>query len=304
MKKENKFGLIPGMGRGVELLNELRPYVRQCGARRRGAWKLGERKLLDFLLVYIEEGQGRFVIDGESYDVVPGDLYCIPPATTHFMEGYAPTMVCPFVHFDLVYRPIESHWDFSIPEGMLDLSDFSPLMHPPVTKELHERLSGKIETYTNQRVGSIIHEIVEEASRAQPYSQLIMSGLMLNAIAEIFRGQDGVLESCNAYVSSLEGAAEYIRIHCSEQVSMDIPAKMCSIAPSYFRRLFRLQFGCSPRDYLRRARIQMAKELMLTSRLNMTEIAFKVGYATVHSFSRAFRAEEGIAPSQYRVIGE
>lgn len=303
LSQSKDVGTIPGMGVGVELLSELRPYVRQCGAERRGAWRIEERALLDYLLVYIEEGRGMFEIDGVRYDAEVGDLFCVPPATVHLLEGYAPSMVCPFVHFDLVYRAVESHWDFSVPDGMTDLTDFAPLMHPPVSKELSQRLIGKINSYTTRRVGDLLHKISAESARAQPYSQLIMSGLMLEALAEIFRGQDGLSVMNDFHIPLLEDAATYLRKHCTETVNMNDLADICSIAPSYFRRLFGRHFRCSPRDYQRRARMRVAKELMLISGMNLTEIAYEIGYATVHSFSRAFRAEEGISPSQYRSCG-
>ena len=74
------------------ILDWIRPYVRQCGDQRRPPWKLEDRCLLDFLLVYIAEGTGLFVIDGVRYDVAPGELYWIPPRTVHHMEGYPPSM--------------------------------------------------------------------------------------------------------------------------------------------------------------------------------------------------------------------
>ncbi|HOX08472.1 MAG TPA: AraC family ligand binding domain-containing protein, partial [Planctomycetota bacterium] len=66
-----------------ELLMTLRPYVRHSGDHRRPAWRIRSRKLLDFLLVYIADGTGRFIIDGVEYDARPGDLFWIPPDTAH-----------------------------------------------------------------------------------------------------------------------------------------------------------------------------------------------------------------------------
>lgn len=297
-------GVSSGVAVGVGLLQELRPYIRQCGAERRGAWSIKERSLLDYLLIYIEEGRGLFEINGVQYDAEVGDLFCIPPATLHSLDGYAPSMVCPFVHFDLQYREEESHWGFTVPGGMTDLSDVAPLMHPPVSAELSQRLIGKINSYTTRRVGDILRRINDESVRAQPYSQLIMSGLMLEALAEIFRGQDGLSHMNNSHIPLLEDAAEYIRKNSTKKISMNDIADMCFVAPSYFRRLFGHHFGCSPRNYQRRARMIVAKELMLVSGMNLTEIAYEIGYATVHSFSKAFRAEEGLSPSQYRSYGK
>lgn len=301
---KDDIGTIPGMSAGIELLSQLRPYVRQCGDKPRNAWKMDERCLLDYLLVYIENGRGIMQIDGITYSAATNDLFCIPPATPHAMEGYAPSMICPFVHFDLSYRKFNSHWDFSVPEGMTDLNDFAPLMHPPVAPELAKILKGHINSYTNRRVGNIIREICAESARSQPYRQLIMSGLMLQALGEIFKGQSSLPNTSNPHIPLLEDAAAYIRKHCIEKIKLNDLADMCNIAPSYFRRLFGKHFNCSPRIYKRRARIKIAKEMMIISSMNISEIAYELGYATVHSFSRAFHSEEGISPTQYRSFGK
>ncbi len=294
---------MPGLSPGVELLAALRPYVRHCGDARRPAWRLARRKLLDYLLVYIAEGTGRFEVGGVVYEARVNDLFWIPPDTEHAMEGDPPSMVCPYVHFDLIYRPEVSHWDFSIPGGMTDLEELRPLMHPDMGHSSLGQLCGRVRAYTNRRVGDLVQEICTEAARAQPYACLRLSGLLLEVFAELLRGQAGLSAAYCEHVPLLEEAADYMRMHCAEEIRFEELAAFCRMSVSYFRRLFGMHFGCTPREYLRRARIHKAKQLMVGSDLNFTEIAVRVGFGTVHSFSRAFRAVEGVSPSQYRSSG-
>jgi len=303
--KEQNTDRIPGLAPGIEMLAELRPYVRHCGAARRPAWRIGARKLLDYLIVYIAEGTGEFTIDGVRYDAHPNDLFWIPPDTIHIMEGYPPSMVCPYAHFDLVYRPPISHWDFSIPEGMTDLSELLPLMHPDMSHLPLGRLCGKLNAHTNARVGGLIKEISTEAARAHPFAGLRMAGLLMEAFAEILRGKESVPAEYESHVPQLEAAAALLRDRLAEQgLSVEEAADAAGLSPSYFRKLFQLLFGCSPRHYLRNARIQKAKRLMIASSQSVTEIARACGFATVHSFSRAFRTVERVTPTQFRTCGE
>jgi AraC family transcriptional regulator len=101
----------------------------------------------------------------------------------------------------------------------------------------------------------------------------------------------------------LDAAAEYLRRNCHTALSTDDASEVADLSPSHFRRLFQRQFGCSPREYLRRARVDRAKQLMLGSSQTLGDIARRCGFATVHSLSRAFSAVEGIAPSAYRSGG-
>jgi AraC-like DNA-binding protein len=289
---------------GVELLSLLRPYVRHCGDARRGPWSMSSRRLLDYLLVHIAEGSGRFVIAGQAHDAQPGDLFWMPPDTPHSMEGHAPSMVCPYVHFDLVYRPEVSHWDFTIPGGMEDLAELKPLLHPPFPHAQLATLCGRLRLHNSKRVGNLIVDICAEAARAQPFAPLRMSGLMLEIIAEILRGQTGLQADANEHSPGLEEAAEYLRRHCAEKAPLKEVAQLCRLSPSHFRSLFARHFGCPPREYIRMARIHQAKSLIVGSNLNLSEIAYKTGFATVHSFSRAFHQMEGIAPSSYRKCGQ
>ncbi len=127
----------------------INPYVRQSGNAVRGKWKLEERKLLDYLLVYIEKGEGLFRIDGKEYQATEKDLFWIPPDTIHYLEGISDIMVCPFIHFDLIYRYPGSHWEFTIPGGKIDLSEYHSLMHPSIPKSPLSALKGKYNLYNN-----------------------------------------------------------------------------------------------------------------------------------------------------------
>jgi AraC-like DNA-binding protein len=308
---EKAVSAIPGMSVGIEILPYLRPYVRHCGAEPRGPWRIGSRRLLDYLLVYIAEGRGQFEIAGVSYEAEVNDLFWIPPDTPHAMEGYPPRMVCPYAHFDLAYRPEVSHWDFSIPAGMLDLSDLHPLLHPRPPHAALANLCGRIRSFTNRRVGELVREVCAEAYRAQPFAFLRMSGLMTMALAEILRCQAGLAGEYGRHAPALEKAALLLRDRCARDVTVEEAAEAADLSDSYFRSLFTAYFGCSPREYLRRARIDRAKRLMTGSPpgrtagggLTMTEIARLCGFATVHSFSHAFKGVEGISPSQYRTCG-
>ena len=282
------------------LLASMRPYVRHCGDSHRPAWRIGPRKLLDYLLVYIAEGQGHFTLGEEADDVRPSDLFWIPPDTVHSMEGFEPGMHCLYVHFDLIYRPDHSHWDFTIPEGLTDLSELRPLTHPPVTDPAITSLAGRLRGHTNRRVGQLLQEICAEAARAQPFAVLRLSGLMMEALAEILRGRTGLPRDYLSHITPLESTADRMTRESAAPPLLTELARHCGLSPSHFRYLFQRHFACSPRTYLRRARLQRAKELMVSTGLTLSEIAQQVGFGTVHSLSRAFRSGEGVSPSEYR----
>ncbi len=290
---------IPGQHAGIELVAQLRPYLRHCGESHRPAWTIEWRKLLDFLLVYIDRGKGCFELDGQAWDMQEHDLFWIPPDTPHRMEGFAPSMDCTYIHFDLVYRPEISHWDFSIPGGTLDLGELMPLMHTPLPEGPLRELGGRIRGPFNRRVGKLMHQACEEAAKAQAYAGLKISGLIVEMVAEILAGNAERREGHFQHIPALERAAAYLRKHCKVELRVEEAAEVAGLSESHFRRMFRSYYGMSPREYLRYARIQEAKQLMMEHMLNFTQIAYRCGFASVHSFSRAFRSCEGKSPRDY-----
>ena len=293
---------MPGMTQDIEILHYIRPYIRHCGNRRRLAWVMRNRCLLDYLLVYIAEGVGRFEVAGKSYDAQAGDLFWIPPGVTHEMEGFRPSMVCPYVHFDLIYRPEVSHWDFSIPEGMTDLSEFQPLMHPPMTGTPFEKLCGKITAYNNQRVGNLIDEICLEAARAQPYAFLRLSGLMMEILAEILRGRLGFPHQHDEHVPLLEKAAEYLRTHSHRDVTIEEASEVGGLSPSYFRYLFSLHYHCSRENIWAHHGCEKP-EVDEGVELNLSQIAAQTGFATVHSFFAPLKGSREFRPVNIEAAG-
>ena len=62
---------------------------------------------------------------------------------------------------------------------------------------------------------------------------------------------------------------------------------------------FRELYGTTVFGYLRQTRLGRAKSLFDTGRMNVTEVAYEVGYSSLSHFARAFRKQHGISPGSY-----
>jgi len=65
-------------------------------------------------------------------------------------------------------------------------------------------------------------------------------------------------------------------------------------------KYFKLVFGCTPFELLRRKRLQWAREMVGTNELSLTEIAYAAGYSNASHFSKAFLDYYGMPPGEYR----
>jgi AraC-like DNA-binding protein len=85
----------------------------------------------------------------------------------------------------------------------------------------------------------------------------------------------------------------------------DEARRMC-LSPSHFRRLFHERFGCAPRQYLLRRRLEHAAGLLRTGNESIQAIASSVGFCDVYYFTRQFSKQLHLPPARYRreYVGE
>jgi two-component system, response regulator YesN len=96
-------------------------------------------------------------------------------------------------------------------------------------------------------------------------------------------------------------AREYIDAHFSEpDLLLEDIAASANLSPSHFSTVFGREMGESFKSYLTRIRIEHAKELLRTTNLKCSEIAYHCGYNDPHYFSYAFKKSTGIPPQKFR----
>jgi len=63
--------------------------------------------------------------------------------------------------------------------------------------------------------------------------------------------------------------------------------------------LFASHLGKGPIEYFIDLKTELAKKYLREDNYNITQIAYMLGYSTVHYFSRQFKKVTGMTPSQY-----
>jgi AraC-like DNA-binding protein len=77
-------------------------------------------------------------------------------------------------------------------------------------------------------------------------------------------------------------------------------ARRMYLSPSHFRRLFHERFGCAPRQYLLRRRLEHAAGLLRTGEESIQAISASVGFCDVYYFTRQFTKQFHLPPARYR----
>jgi AraC-like DNA-binding protein len=107
--------------------------------------------------------------------------------------------------------------------------------------------------------------------------------------------QIGLMGSQNAQILR---AVEWLKSNFAQPLLVERMADYCQMSLSAFHHRFRQVTAMSPIQYQKWLRLQEARKLMLTSDMDVTRAAFKVGYESSSQFCREYGRLFGIAPSR------
>jgi len=107
------------------------------------------------------------------------------------------------------------------------------------------------------------------------------------------------MQTINHHYTRLLRARNYIADNLDEQLSIKDIAQIACLSLYHFHRQFSDTFGITPARYIRTKRIEKAKILLAQHQKSVSETAFQVGYADVYTFSKIFKREVGLPPSEY-----
>ena len=101
--------------------------------------------------------------------------------------------------------------------------------------------------------------------------------------------------------SVVDKAKEYIDRNYSKDISLDEVSRIVDISPYYFSKVFKEATGDTFLEYLTHLRMEKAKDLIEHSEYSMKEICQMVGYADPNYFSRTFKKNVGVTPTDYKL---
>ncbi|GGP49405.1 XRE family transcriptional regulator [Shewanella algicola] len=100
-------------------------------------------------------------------------------------------------------------------------------------------------------------------------------------------------------LSRVEKALSYIHKHYGESVEVDTLASLVNMSPSAFHRCFKEVTTSSPIQYLKKIRLNKARELLQLQRLKVKEVSTQVGYESTAQFSREFKRYFDQSPGEF-----
>jgi len=155
----------------------------------------------------------------------------------------------------------------------------------------------RVSSWGMERIRQLIGRVVTEAG-----SGSVMSLFRAHvAIAELFAL---VLEEVGTEQAAdpVSLAHRNITIRYAQPLGIVALAEELGISPAYLSRAFKKRYGVSPVQFRQQLRLEAAARLLQTSSLSCKEVAARLGFADVQSFTKAFVRHHGHTPGRFSRI--
>lgn len=239
---------------------------------------------------YVVSGKGEFHMDNRRFEVEEGDIILNVPGETHYIRtddeqpmryyyaGFnfdASNEGSPaFVHIKKMldqtqYPIVKNRLQIDVPF----VGIFNELVH--------------LNSYSSVMVGMYLRQLIVIAYRSFHENWDL--------------GYKPELKEAGAS-SMVYEVINYIDVHLQRITELSQIAEELHYNYSYMSNCFSKEIGLTIQEYYNRKRFEKAVQWLKEGTMNITSIAEKLNYQSIHTFSKAFRKNFGLSPSEYQTM--
>lgn len=240
-----------------------------------------------FEITLVLDGCLDFQLAGTRYAVRGGMAFITKPGEMHSgVDGTLP--------------PAEWYWAHI----RLPVDEPLPGLSMEETRALSDAFGGisRRLIFGSEALQDCFTQLLSEHRVPRPFSALAARGCYHRLLVQILRDHDRSPLSTADHEPSrpIRLAIEFLEERLGQALSVTELAEASGMSESHFRQRFHQEMGISPSDFIARRRVNRAKQLLKSSELSITEIAFKLGFQSSPYFAAVFKKLTGVTPSQFR----
>ena len=255
--------------------------VRKSGTYRfLPSYRYEAHRHIEYEINYVLQGKCMMIFDTEYVPLKAGECIVITPFQNH---GF-------LVDAKSGCKIQQTEMSIRIPEDRKEIFPFS------------ERKRG----YQVLKNCEDLVPVMEQISRIcrvdkESYGMTMLDLSVLQLVVALgYHGKKTHTTEAGIRNEKIRDILKYIQEHYQESLQIEELAASRGISSRFLRRYFTQEIGMSCLDYIQALRLNKAKELLWETSKSITEIALETGYGTPQYFSRIFRQEIGMTPSEYR----
>lgn len=231
-----------------------------------------------FVLICNFGGAGSVVIDNKVYRVKVGEAVLIYPHQFHIYTDFESENISwIFVTFEVENQGILA----SKENVVFPLSDYATVS-----------LSLLIDVYKST---------TQDGQKTGANGRLLLASILTDMSSHLsLQSKSNHEESLSSPMQLVQTIVEFIYQNLNEPIQINDVAKHVHFSPSHLRVLFRKNMRIGLGSYIRRARIHRACFLIRSTEMTFSQVTTQCGFTSLYSFSRAFRQETKMSPTEYK----
>ena len=236
------------------------------------------RGRLDYQLLYVASGKAHFYFGGQEKEVTAGHMVLYQPRQEQKYDYFSKD------------KP-EVYWVHFTGGDVKNI-----LRHFAIPMDENVFYSGTASTYAY-----LFKEMINELQTCKTGYQELLEMYLRQIFLLIQRSREEEKPAVSSYLQEeMEHARRYFSEHYNEAISIEDFAQSRGMSVSWFMRNFKQIAKVTPMQYILNIRINNAVTLLETTDYNVAEISAIVGYDNPLYFSRIFKKQRGVSPSDYR----
>jgi AraC-like DNA-binding protein len=233
-------------------------------------------------IIYVTDGNGFATVNDKNYTLNRDCLIFCPPSCEHRFSA----------HDNKHLRTIEVKFNLHNSDIEVELQNISGIF-----------------ISTSKDIRILFEKIVDDVVKKEYLYRDFLAVRIYTILLLLLKKKNSERYNENLSIKSLiekhkdfdfEKIFRYIDDNISKSITLNDISTQVGYNSTYLCRIFKKRFGISPIQYVNNYRLEKAKELIMYSDLNLTQIAQIVGFQSIHYFSRLFKKKEGITPSEYK----
>ncbi|WP_434715137.1 AraC family transcriptional regulator (plasmid) [Rhizobium sp. YTUHZ045] len=236
---------------------------------------------------------GRYFVGDFIGEFEPGNLVLAGPNLPHnwisdVPKGSSIPLRCQLIQFSENF----------ISDTMKVLPELGPF-EPVLEASRRGVLFG---TETSRQVAPLVNEVQQAQGVRRIELFMMIVGLLSRAQDAQLLASPSYLPDPSGYMSAgINKALAYIRENLTKSFDETDLAAIAGQSTGAFSRAFRRHTGMSLVQYVKRLRINLACQILMSDdHASITDICFEVGFNNLSNFNRQFLAEKGMTPSRFR----
>jgi AraC-like DNA-binding protein len=231
---------------------------------------------VDFQLIYLIKGCGWYTFKNETKEIREGNIIIYKPDEPQIYQYYFkdnPELY--WIHFS----------GFAVQDYLDKLS-----------------LSNNAWYYVgfNDKCIDLFKKLIYELNIKNFSYECYISAYLLELLSRFSTLSNTTNSEMSLTDKDIKKAVMLIHSNYNKKYSINDLAKDCNLSISRFMHKFKATIGITPMQYFTQIRINEAKDLLSYPSLNISEVSSIIGYGNPLYFSRIFKKETGMSPSEFK----